>query len=351
MPHLVLSDIHLNNWSAFGETLPSGINSRLEIALKEIRRACDVLASKGGNRVIIAGDLFHKRGAIDPEVFNPAYKLFSKLCERGFEFSAIPGNHDLKTRETTELGNAIQTLDEIPGFSVITTPQAVDGFYFIPWMSEPAAVLEALKEMPVSERPHYDAIIHMGINGVLKGLPGHALEANELAELGYARILAGHFHNHKSMCDGAVYSIGATAHQNWGDVGTKAGFLIVDDREVSFHASHAPSFIDISSETHPDDIELMVPGNYVRLTGMDLMEKEARDLRQGLLDLGALGVIYQGTIKAVTARGIAAPSAEPIPLEVSVADYVGGLTLDPHIDRSELLNLCARLLRDSHAVS
>jgi len=41
--------------------------------------------------MIIAGDLFHTRGIIDPEVLNPLRDTITKILALGMEVNAIPG--------------------------------------------------------------------------------------------------------------------------------------------------------------------------------------------------------------------------------------------------------------------
>src|SRR5260370_22414971 len=90
----------------------------------ERERAAGVYIEQFGKpgKIIIAGDLFHTRGQMDPEVFNPVHDRICKLLGDGFRFVAIPGNHDLKSKETTELGNAMQSLGKLPNFNVVTNP-------------------------------------------------------------------------------------------------------------------------------------------------------------------------------------------------------------------------------------
>src|SRR3954470_18937004 len=104
-PYLLVSDLHCHSWSAFATRDADGVNSRLRIILKELERAAHVLKQARGSTIIIAGDLFHVRGQIDPEVFNPVYATIQRLAKGGFEFFAIPGNHDLKSKDTSMLGN------------------------------------------------------------------------------------------------------------------------------------------------------------------------------------------------------------------------------------------------------
>lgn len=326
-PYLILSDLHCHAWSAFSKVGPNGVNSRLQITLNEIERAVDYLLNEtSGNLVVIAGDLFHERGKIAPEVFNPTYATIERCVEKGARFVMIPGNHDLAGKETTELGNAMQTLSALAGVQVCTKPEHIlhDGckIMLVPWMSSVKALKEfcsdhAKKTPAVNDT---DLIIHAGLNDVIMGLD-HGLDATEVASWGYDRVFAGHYHNHKVLAGGKVISIGATTQQTWGDIGTRAGFLIVDDTSVTYHASHAPSFVQIDETTDLDDLALIADGNYVRVRGLELAAADMQQFREELEKCGALGVSMQSPVQLVQARS-GAVVKKTASLETSVAAYV-----------------------------
>jgi DNA repair exonuclease SbcCD nuclease subunit len=272
--------------------------------------------------------MFHVRGSIDPEVFNPVHDAMQNLALHGFQIRAIPGNHDLKSRETTELGNAMQSLNALDGFSVVTSGDVPDigphDTLMIPWVSTADALRETIKQTQAHYGGHIadlDLIIHTGINGVLKGLPDHGLDAEEVAGWGFKRVFAGHYHDHKVMADGKVISIGALTHQTWSDVGSKAGFLLVYPDKIKWQASHAPHFVEVTDETAEEDVPLIVDGNYVRVRGKSATDAEINEMRQAFLDLGAKGFSYQGVREVVTARGPTA-SHKATSLEASIAAFI-----------------------------
>jgi DNA repair exonuclease SbcCD nuclease subunit len=326
-PYLLVSDLHCHDWSAFATRDAVGHNSRLAIILKELERAAHELHQADGKDIVIAGDLFHVRGQIDPEVFNPVYAMIKYLAVSGFHFYAIPGNHDLKSKDVSMLGNAFQSLEGIENFTVVTSPKLITGrdasFLMIPWMSN---LNELRKEIKRWNGSPLDLIIHAGINGVIKGMPDHALEASELADYGFKRVFAGHYHNHKTFCDDKVISIGATTHQTWSDVGSKAGFLLVYPDYVQYNASHAPAFIDLAPDALEDEIPLIVDGNYVRVRGLELDDKGISNLRDELMEMGALGFVYQGTRAVEASRPGGAAKATT--LDESVGEYIGSLDLE-----------------------
>jgi DNA repair exonuclease SbcCD nuclease subunit len=333
-PYLLVADIHAHAWSAFSKTDAGGLNSRLHIQLEELLRAADELIRRGGKLMIIAGDLFHVRGSVDPEVFNPVHAAMKSIINRGIDIIAIPGNHDLKGKETTKIGNSFQTMNAIIstseqyGFEVITIPVVGDNLAFIPWCSTKEKLQEAaddlVKQIGAEGLKYTDLIIHAGIDGVLPGVPAGGLPATKVASWGFKRVFAGHYHNHKVMEDGKVISIGATAHQTWSDIGTKAGYIFVYPDHIEWQASHAPEFVEITGEDDPEEIPLMVDGNYVRVRGMKLSDAEIIKYRKMLEDMGARGVSFQVAREAVVAReGAVAGKASTI--DESVDKFIDGL--------------------------
>jgi DNA repair exonuclease SbcCD nuclease subunit len=328
-PYAIVSDLHAHNWSAFSTTLPNGVNSRLQIILDELERACKTLADAGGRYVYGGGDLFHVRGAVAPSVLNPVKEKL-EVCHRnyGVSFAFNAGNHDLEGKHSTQLGNAVQAL-RCDWVDVVSAPihdaGPHDGICVVPWIENLEDLRSTLADWSRNvgdDRPTTDLLIHAPMNDVIVGLPNKGLSAAELRSLGFRRVFVGHHHNHKDM-GGGVYSIGATTHQTWNDVGTKAGFLIVTDSEVKWHASHAPSFVDVNGVDDATELHLRCDGNYVRakLTTSKVAEIEA--LRKFLLErCGARGVTLQIVREPVRVRTAGATVKAGASIETSVSDFV-----------------------------
>jgi DNA repair exonuclease SbcCD nuclease subunit len=330
-PYALLSDLHCHNWSAFcGAPGPDGMNRRLGMILGEMRRAAGELKAAGGTTMVIAGDLFHQRGSIDPECFNPTFTAIEQIAADGVEIIAIPGNHDLKGTEAHQLGNAMQKLDAVIGVEVVTQPKVFRGVgvVMVPWIQKLDVLKKELQNLAdtVEDHDQLDLVIHAGINGVIQGLPDHGLEAPWLASLGFRRVFAGHYHAHKVMEAGAVISIGSTTQQTWGDVGTKAGFLLVHPERIDFRASRAPSFVDIDAATPDEDVPLLVDGNYVRIRGMKLTDLQVKEMRTEFEKLGAKGVSFQVAREVATAR-TGATATKGLSLDESVTKYIDSLSL------------------------
>lgn len=350
-PFAVLSDLHLHNWSAFSKVNEAGVNSRLAIILEEIEHTWGLLASAGGNTLYLAGDLFHVRGAIAPSVLNPTLELFNRLIKQGAVVRIIPGNHDLESAETCALTNAVQSL-EMLGCTICNEPTHFvdDNVVMLPWYPKLADLQQKMTEY-ATRAPGSTLIIHAPMNGVIAGIPDHGLDPAQVAMLGYERVLVGHYHNHMAFA-GNVYSIGATTHQTWGDVGTLAGWLLVGDT-LQHIPSRAPSFVDFdfSPSADNDAIERAVKGNYVRAKLGEADESELRAFRELLEGLGAAGVVIHAQAMRIgpTRPGTAAGGTSSVnSIEQSISAWIS--TNHAAATPDEVLDLeaeCLSILEES----
>ena len=327
MSYILSSDWHCHAWTQFAKTLEDGFNDRLGHILHEIERQAVTAHKKGIKRIFCAGDVFHVRGSIKPTVFNPVASRLAYCTDTyGVEFVLIPGNHDLEGAETEELSSAISTLSAIPGVTVVNEPTVFEEecVVMIPWHNTREGLLEAIDCIELEGRSDYDLILHTGINGVIIGMPHHAWAASELAALGFGRVFCGHYHHHvvfEETHEGypvTVTSIGALTHQTWSDVGTKAGFMIVDREDARHVPSEAPEFVALDEGFDVADAK----GNYVRVKGIEMTHEEIAPLREALFAEGAKGVIIDPLVKTeVTRDGVSSEGAEGIRVEGQIEDY------------------------------
>lgn len=316
VPFSISSDQHCHTWSAFSQIGADGVNSRLRIILDELERQAETLKAAGGSTIYLAGDLLHVRGNISPEVLNPLMDTFRKICvDMGLDVHCIAGNHDLSTKDSTKLGNAMQALHDIEGFNAIVKPELIDdAVMMIPWVED----LDELRKVAKAHaNPQHDLIMHAPLNGVIKGIPDHGLEASEVAAWGYRRVFVGHYHFHKEF-PGGVFSIGATTHQTWSDVDTLAGFLMVEGDTVTHHETQAPLFVNYDGQDLIDANDYK--GNYVRMRMKDVDPDVLKARREQIEQSGALGIVDHSTKTREVTRGVASPTN--VTLEVSVANFV-----------------------------
>jgi DNA repair exonuclease SbcCD nuclease subunit len=357
-PYLITSDQHAHNWSQFAGVDEGGVNTRLQAILNEMTRAHGALLAEGGDTSFYGGDLFHVRGRIEPSVFNPTFETIKGIHTHtpGLKTYAIPGNHDLEGKNADALGNAMQALSSIEGFKVFTTPNLVGDVLVIPWFQDLNELRDRLADAAgafkaAGRLDQTDVIIHAPVNGIIKGIPDHGLEASELAAYGFRRVFSGHYHDHKVMEDGKVISIGATTHQTWNDPGSLAGFLLVWPDRIEHVPTAAPLFIDLHDHEIEGEAELkaLVAGNYVRFKVDDVTASEVEKWREDLKGAGALGSIILANKKKpdTTRTGTTVTASKS--LEASVAEFVAN-QLKP-ADVVSVQKLCADLIAQARSAS
>ena len=347
-PRLFISDTHYHNWSAFSGINENHENTRLRVILESTAFATKHLHSVGGRVLYHGGDVFHVRGSVAPTVFNPVVDLYQGLSNLGFVSHILAGNHDLESKDSRRLSNAGRALGSVA--TVYDDPEAFvvtnDGVLMVPWYHEPKALLEALKRFAVG-RPDLhkiDALIHAPVNGVIKGIPDHGIEAGELADIGFRRVFVGHYHDHKIMEGGKVISIGALTHQTWGDAGSKAGYLIVTDDEVYHYDTEAPRFVDLG-KADLGKLASEVTGNYVRLEIEIEKDSKIEEVKNELRAMGAAGVVINPIRKKVSsAPKLAAASLAT--MEGSISSYI-----DARMGGEEdLKKLCLEILAETSEI-
>lgn len=350
----IVSDTHNHAWNAFATASADGVNSRLQLILDETLRCATEIKARGGKTMYHAGDLFHVRGSVAPSVLNPTLDTYKQIIDMGIEIRILAGNHDLEFREANRTGSAVTALEAI-GCKIVNESMCFgdDKVVMIPWFqnvdelkAEIAKIVDEINGGMHSHLHHdWTLIIHAPVDGVIKGLPSHGLTAPMLAAYGFKQVFSGHYHNHKDLGH-SVWSIGALTHHSWSDVGSKAGFLIVDNFNVEWRKSHAPSFIEVNGDMSEEDIALAADGNYVRCTLNDADPSVVEKVRDFLVESGAKGVniLYQKKVVEVSRASTATSTAAGASIETSVNDYVAGLA-SPR--GKELAELCQSILTDA----
>ncbi len=334
-PYLLVSDTHYHPWSQFSTITPAGINSRLQELLDETIRAAEELKERGGHLMIHAGDVFHVRGVLTPTCLNSVCETYRKIKEMGISIYAISGNHDLEWEQWARISSAVTTL----GSEVITPNEKygqvfrlsyfeeMPNIFLFHWNPDYEMLLESMKEIADTVPGKKDAIIHAPVEGVLS-IPGKAISVESLVDIGFDRVFAGHYHNHKDL-GGGVYSIGALSHYTWGDVGSKPGYVFVYPDRVEYRAGRTPRFVDIPLGIDDSELFDLADGNYVRFSTEETEPKRLAEIQNYLkMVCGAKGV----QIKVLGSETKASRTKEVVSkldtMDKAVEKYVGEFVVE-----------------------
>lgn len=336
-PFGIISDTHHHGWSAFAVVNADGVNNRLQMTLDETKRCAEEVKKAGGDTMYHGGDLFHVRGSIAPSVLNPTMDCYREIIESGVNVVINAGNHDLEGKEAARVSSAITALEGI-GCVVVNSPSygQFDHMIVIPWIASIEELQRAIEIVDPKRRPELDLLIHAPVDSVIPGIPDHGLTWEYLESLGFRRVFVGHYHQHKNV-GGNVWSIGSLTPQTWSDVGAKSGFLICDEKNVKWFASHAPSFVEVNGSTDPSELPLIVDGNYVRVTINSSKSADIETMRGYLTDCGAKGVIVLPETKiAPVVRAGGATLKAGATLEASIGDFIVSQSFKRQTDLSKL---------------
>lgn len=319
-PFGVISDLHFHNWSAFSSVDKNGLNSRLIRLTQQVARAAVAVKNAGGRHLFITGDVFHVRGSVAPSVLNPVLDVFEALCNQ-FEVHILPGNHDLEGKDASIIGSAVTSLMKV-GCNVIgTEPETINSeVRMLPWYES----LDELKtQMQDSVGKADYLMIHAPMNGVIRGLPETGLDPAWVASLGFKGVFSGHYHNHVAFPDD-VYSVGAIAHHTWSDVGSKAGFLVVDPAMHNVHwvESTCPKFVELTPEMDIDEMKRLSDGNYVKVRIASSSMEDVAEIRLLLEASGALGVTVIAEPKSSSVARSSTSVSTGLTIEQNVASFV-----------------------------
>ena len=308
LPYGVISDPHYHKWDSFSTTDADGLNSRLAIQLEATKEAAIAMKKAGCSHMLVAGDTFHVRGTVSPTVLNyvsDAYEWIVK--DLGLSVAMLAGNHDLETNDSVYSANAAAALKSI-GVQIVCgrKPHSIKlgdvTVHMVSWRNNHAELISDLKALRARlDGDLHDVVIHTAINKAIPTMPDVGIDAQELKDIGFRLVLSGHYHNHKEVIPGVI-SVGALTHQNWGDVGSLAGYMIVNpDGSFSHFETSAPKFVNLEDDV--DDKQIR--GNYVRFRAVVENDEEGIKLQNVLKSMGAKGVVCNFIRKGSMMEGTA----------------------------------------------
>jgi DNA repair exonuclease SbcCD nuclease subunit len=334
-PYLLISDTHYHPWQAFASQDGDGVNTRLRELLDETLRAAQELKERGGKHMIHAGDVFHVRGMVSPVTLNAVRQVYEEILSMGIDIYAISGNHDLEwdqwahiSSAVTTLGNDIKQPEQRWAKVKLIGSEGNNSIAMFHWQEDLNQLVRDMIACRAEIEGTVDAIIHAPVDGVLP-IPGKSLDPIVLSEIGFNRVFAGHYHNHKDL-GGGVYSIGALSHYTWSDVGSKPGYLFVYPDRVEYRSSRTPRFVDCPMGI--DDAELLdiADGNYVRFATTETDPKVLAEIQNYLKSVGKARAVQ---LKVISEESKAERTKEVVSkmdtIETAISKYAESYAGEP----------------------
>ena len=341
MKYGIISDTHYHQWTAFANKTGL-VNSRLEILLKETRKMADFMAENDIHTLFHLGDCFHDRKSVTPIVMNSVINLYGEIVGGyGIEVNMLAGNHDLETNDSHELSASSSALQSV-GVNVITDVYEYEDIVMVPWHS---SVDELKKKLESLDSKGKTLMIHAPVNDVIMGIPNNGLDGEYLRKLGFDKVFSGHYHKFKEVAHN-VFSVGSLTHQTWSDVGTKSGYIMVDNGTVAHYESKAPKFVDYDESLDDEALEKAVKGNYVRAK-LPLMDSDLiKEFKEKLNEFGALGVIVN-TYKDTGSKRHTGVRTDGVSVDSSISDYVKAEKME---NDAKVIEICQQIMKEVERV-
>tara|TARA_R100001244_G_scaffold36778_2_gene33636 strand:- start:11478 stop:12566 length:1089 start_codon:yes stop_codon:yes gene_type:complete len=264
---LLFSDFHAHNFRYGASRQQHGgayYNSRMLDAYAVLDEIASYATVNCVKAIVFGGDLFHQKQLQHTEVYNLVHDKLTQMVTAGATLYMLPGNHDYADRSglvhslSTFKALGIHVLDDFNGNPVALgdTP-----LFYTPYSDDADVLRRAFDRIEISAAKEKSPVLlsHLGIQGAKVGsdyvlISDRDVCVDDIPHEKFAGCFFGHFHEHQKVCKNGWY-IGATHQHNWGDVGSKRGFLHVTIKgnkcEISRIETNAPKFLvlDAGSES------------------------------------------------------------------------------------------------------
>lgn len=295
---LLFTDFHAHIWREFAKPDKEYVTDRFRLQISELDYMLDY-ATRNDLDILFAGDMFHKRGAVDTRVYNA---VFTKFAEHSLKSDnnvyLISGNHDMVNNRmfapsSLDSFSVLNNVHVINGVSSFETPEAY--FYLMSYGEDTDEMLGYLKDAGILAKDFPDKpkifASHLGINGAKQGATTHRLastfSAKDTNPEIFNLVYLGHYHERQEIYNdkqGYVYQNddndvpdkltfehealygGSTIPVSFSDENQIKGFDVVDYKLPMtriFHPLDMPKFVTLTEWN--DKIAKEHQGDYVRL--------------------------------------------------------------------------------------
>jgi DNA repair exonuclease SbcCD nuclease subunit len=227
---LLLADVHAHAY-ANSLVLPDGRNKRL----MDIMQCLDNAMGVADGPIVIAGDLFHDRKGVRPEVLHRVGDWLAKCRESKIPVFILAGNHDLSIG-----GDGSASVVALRHATIVTHPMVFEvagvNVGFIPYTESPETVRSNAKF--VKKNGATVLVAHLGIGDprfadcvpVDYEVPG-TIALDDLRPDDFEQVFIGHYHNPQPLA-GNVRYIGSPLQLTFKEAGQTKGFMRMDKRGV-----------------------------------------------------------------------------------------------------------------------
>lgn len=185
-----------------------GVNGRLADILFACNTIKEYCRHAGIDTVVVLGDLFHDRQAINIEVLTTVCNFFEEVEALGQRWITFPGNHDMFLRHSWGI-NSLQALKRhltvIEDISILKLDE--QRFWVLPFVTFEKSYMRILRRMEKKFEPGDKLLTHIGVRGATLNTC-FLLKDWSIVNFDYLpfeKVYTGHFHSKQKVGDKVWY--------------------------------------------------------------------------------------------------------------------------------------------------
>lgn len=236
--------------------------------------------------IIILGDVFDNRVAVNTKINNEVYKLFNN----DFNYHILVGNHDCYNNSNTSI-NSLRMFHKFSNIHVIESIVELrlfdKKFLFVPWIFDEEQFLQDIKR--------YDSDICVGHFDVNTFSMGSKISESSLTLETFSKfkkVFSGHFHTpQKRSVDNMEFVYCGSPYQgDWGEVDQKKGFYILDTDTLEYEFIENTQSAKHIKVFYGDDIDpSIIKNNFIKVfikESQTTEDKKIEEFTQKISDSG-----------------------------------------------------------------
>lgn len=283
---------------------------RLSDTIKSLEAISKYMDDNDITYCIIMGDLFNDRSAIATDAMNAAFDFFKNVREKGQEWIAFPGNHDMFLKYSWRV-HSLKPLSEV--LTVYERECLIEvlgqRFWILPYIHDEDIYMKAVSAIAEKAEPNDVLLTHIGVTGAsLNECFLHKHWSFVTFENFPHRVYSGHFHCHQQVGSNMWYP-GSPIPFRFDEGLVDHGFLVYDIDAMDHEFVKIGNLFEVG-EKPPDFITIVdssidsadseeVAGNHIKVSlGREYTNDERIALRETLLERGALSVAWTKSVEA-----------------------------------------------------
>ena len=252
MRDLIISDTQFGNYDEFANyDNKDGLNSRFLLQLDVFKQCLEFGIKKKCKNIYHLGDVFQKRGIIEPEILNSIRLCLDSYISNFLSINILTGNHDI-----TVEGKLFNT-----AFSISTTK--INVVYY-------PSIFGNVLMIPFTKKNFTETVDYFMLENELKkkdvilmmhqDIEGAVYEKHEMSgiKLDYLKqfkaVFCGHIHEPQKLAPN-IHIIGAPHPMNFGDSSNRRVLIIENEKIIETFTPKHPKFITTANSKELNDYD------------------------------------------------------------------------------------------------